>query len=137
MKLTKEQIREVLQNKLNVMVDRLYPEDYVLDTKVDKEKCFEFVALELFGLKEYPSLNSNNGVRESVVLTLDDEVGVYSEFEAREKIDYTYKAAEQCGESIITTVKYYFGDGTEEEVNEGDTRTVWYPSNRIIPMKSK
>ena len=126
MKLTKEQIRGILQGKLNVMVDRLYPEGFVLDTEVDNENCFEFVSLELSGLREYPDLNSNKSVRESIVLTLDSEVGVYSEFEVREEIDYIYKIPDHYGERTITTVKYYFEDGTEEEVAEGDTRTVWH-----------
>ena len=116
MKLTKEQIRTELHARLNVMVDRMFADDFVLDTEVNHAACFEFVSLELTAHKEYLNINGYNATVEQTILTLDAECGVYAEFDTRSKEEYRYHMDTITGVTKRTNVKWYYGDGAVEQI---------------------
>ena len=113
-KLTKEEIRDILKDKLDILVDRMYGDDFELN--LESEAAYEFAELSLTAHKTYESLDGYDAERESIVITGDKETTpyYYNEFETRQHVRYRFNK----GQSVLTLQdKIYYTSGGKESVN--------------------
>ena len=106
--LTKEEIRDLLHDRLDVLVDRMYSDDFKLD--LDSQASYEFATLTLEGHREYYELNSYQAIHETIIMTgdADSDTKVYNEFETRSKIIYRYQL--EGSELVEKDEVHYEGD---------------------------
>lgn len=112
--LTKEEIRAALHQRLDVAVDRMYEEGFVLD--LHEQDAFEFATLSLEAHKKYEDLNRHSFIKEVVVLSGDpeSEAKMYAEFDTRQEVKYQFNHKAGVATTTVTDQKYYIEDGTEE-----------------------
>ena len=112
--LTKEEIRALLHNRLDVLVDRMYSDDFELD--LDSQSSYEFASLTLEGHKEYYELNSYQAIHEMIVMTgdTDSDTKVYNEFETRRKVLYRYQ---QDGSELVEKDEVHYESDFIHEAN--------------------
>ena len=112
--LTKEEIRDLLHDRLDVLVDRMYSDDFKLD--LDSQASYEFATLILEGHREYYELNSYQAIQEMITMTgdADSDTKVYHEFEARRKIIYRYQLD---GSELVEKDEVHYESDFNRKVN--------------------
>ena len=112
--LTKEEIRDLLHDRLDVLVDRMYSDDFKLD--LDSQASYEFATLILEGHREYYELNSYQAIQEMIIMTgdADSDTKVYNEFETRRKIIYRYQLD---GSELVEKDEVHYESGFNRKVN--------------------
>ena len=112
--LTKEEIRALLHKRLDVLVDRMYNDDFKLD--LDSQASYEFASLTLEGHKEYYELNSYQAIHEMIVMTgdADSDTKVYNEFETRRKVIYRYQ---QDGSELVEQDEVHYESDFNHEAS--------------------
>ena len=112
--LTKEEIRDLLHDRLDVLVDRMYSDDFKLD--LDSQASYEFATLILEGHREYYELNSYQAIQEMIIMTgdADSDTKVYNEFETRRKIIYRYQLD---GSELVEKDEVHYESDFNRKVN--------------------
>ena len=112
--LTKEEIRDLLHNRLDVLVDRMYSDDFKLD--LDSQASYEFATLILEGHREYYELNSYRAIHETIIITgdADSDTKAYNEFETRSKITYRYQLD---GSELVEKDEIHYESDYNRKVN--------------------